>query len=243
MKISAYFPIHYGKEYLESSIKSIRDHVDDILILYTERPSYGQGTNLKNPDSKEELWEIVNKHAYKYQWVDIPLTFQENVHRTSYKQYLDSDIVLAVDADEVWQDLDVAIKSAYDSKAKNVCVGGDRWYHFWRSFNEVNRDGFYPVRFHNKNYTKNSEIIHKGSIYHMGYAQSEELTKYKISCHGHKSIPGTWIYEKWLNYQKGQTTHLHPDSNDVWIETVDFDKRKLPKVLKEHPYYNLDRIV
>ena len=35
MKVSAYYPIHYGKEYLEASIKSIRDHVDEILILYT----------------------------------------------------------------------------------------------------------------------------------------------------------------------------------------------------------------
>ena len=59
-------------------------------------------------------------------------------------------------------------------------MGGDRWWHFWRSFNECHRDGFYPTRFHVVGGKDESTIIHKGKIYHMGYAQSEAITAYKI---------------------------------------------------------------
>ena len=37
IKTLAYIPLHYGKEYLEATIKSIDAHVDKILILYTIR--------------------------------------------------------------------------------------------------------------------------------------------------------------------------------------------------------------
>ncbi len=230
MKTAAYYPVHYGVEYLEASIKSIRDRVDEILILYTDVPSYGQSTSLQNPDSKDELIAIVEDHAHSFKWVDIQRTYLENSHREQYRQYLaDYDLVLAVDTDEVWDNLDLAIKDAYDTKARNVGVGGDRWLHFWRSFNEVNIDGFYPIRFHNKRYSREQEIIHSGTVYHFGYAQSEALTRYKISCHGHKSIPGSWSHDKWITYERGLTSYLHPDAQEVWIETIDLDKASLPE--------------
>mgnify|MGYP003650016175 FL=1 len=243
MKVSAYYPIHYGKEYLEASIKSIRDHVDEILILYTDNPSYGKATHLPNPDSKEEIRAIVEAHSNSFRWVDIGRTHQENIHREQWRQYLgDSDLVLAVDADEIWDELEPAIKDAYDSRIKNVNVAGSQWKHFWRSFNECHVDGFAPTRFHNKRYTQDAGVIHSGKVYHMGYAQSEKITRYKISCHGHKDILRTWLDSKWINYRKGITTHLHPDSQTVWIETNDFDKNEMPQVLKDHKYFNLERI-
>jgi hypothetical protein len=244
MKVSAYYPIHYGKEYLEASIKSIRDHVDEILILYTDHPSYGKGTNLPNPDSKEEIRAIVENNANAFTWVNIKVSHQENLHRDQWRKYLgNADLVLAVDADEIWDDLDIAIKDAYDSKVKNVNVAGSQWKHFWRSFNECHQDGFAPTRFHNKRYTQDSGVIQSGKVYHMGYAQSEAITEYKISCHGHKSIPTRWFNDKWLTYRKGNTTHLHPDSQTVWIETNDFERNEMPQVLKDHPYFNVAKIV
>lgn len=244
MKTLAYLPIHYGREYLDATIRSITDHVDEILILYTYEPSYGQKGSIKNPESRQELRDIAFNASNKIKWVEIEPTNQENIHRKKAFDYSNGfDLIMAVDADEVWDDVEEAKKEAWDSKCQNVNVGGDCWWHFWRSFNECHRDGFYPTRFHVVGGKKESTIIHKGKIYHMGYAQSEAITKYKISVHGHKSIPGSWFNDKWLNYKKGETKYLHPDSRDVWIETQDFDKTKLPKVLKDHPYYNLDKII
>ena len=54
MKTLAYIPLHYGREYLEACITSIEPHVDKILILYTESPSYGQNRGLRNPETREE---------------------------------------------------------------------------------------------------------------------------------------------------------------------------------------------
>ena len=243
IKTLAYIPLHYGKEYLEATIKSIDNHVDKILILYTEKPSYGQVGGLKNPDTREELKKIAFDSSDKIQWVEIQAT-QENKHRQMAFEYANGyDLIMAVDADEVWEDVEEAKQAAYESGCKHVNVGGDRWWHFWRSFNECHRDGFYPTRFHVVGGKEESTIIHKGKIYHMGYAQSEAITAYKISCHGHKDIKSSWLKHKWLNYKKGVTKVLHPDSETVWIETQPFDKTTLPKVLKDHPYYNLDKIV
>jgi len=243
MKTLAYIPLHYGKEYLEVTIKSIDPHVDKILILYTNTPSYGQDGRLKNPDTREELKKIAFDSSSKIEWVEIPRTSQENKHRQLVFNYAKGyDLIMAVDADEVWDDVEEAKIAAYESGCINVNVGGDRWWHFWRSFNECHRDGFYPTRFHVVNGKNESTIIHKGKIFHMGYAQSEAVTRYKISCHGHKDIKETWLRDKWLNYEKGVTKILHPDSETVWIETEPFDKTTLPELLKQHPYYDLERI-
>jgi hypothetical protein len=243
IKTLAYIPLHYGSEYLDAVIRSIDDHVDEILILYTDRPSYGQDSRMRNPDNGNQLRSIAEHASNKIKWVNIPKTTEENKHRKLVFEYARGfDLILAVDADEIWEDLDKAKEAAYKTGCENVNVAGSQWYHFWRSFNEVHRDGFAPTRFHVVN-GKGNGVINEGKIYHMGYAQSELITEYKISCHGHKSIPHTWFREKWLKYKKGQTTHLHPDSQTVWIETEDFDKTTLPDVLKNHRYYNLDKIV
>ncbi|GAG82075.1 unnamed protein product, partial [marine sediment metagenome] len=33
-----------------------------------------------------------------------------------------------------------------------------------------------------------------------------------------------------------------PCSGDVWKELKHFDRSKLPKIMKQHPYYNLEKI-
>lgn len=243
IKTLAYIPLHYGSPYLDAVIRSIDPHVDKILILYTETPSYGQDRGMKNPDSRELLYKIAHDASQKIEWVEIPKMGQENRHRRLVYNYSGGyDLIMAVDSDEIFDDVERMKAAAMKTNCKTVNVGGDCWWHFWRSFNECNRDGFYPTRFHVVNGEDRAEIIHVGKVYHMGYALPEEFTRYKISVHGHKSILSTWLDNKWANYKKGETTVLHPDSNDVWIETQPFDKTKLPKVLKEHPFYNLERI-
>ena len=54
MKTLAYYPVHYGAEYLDASIRSISDQVDKIVILYTTHPSYGHGTSTPCPESESE---------------------------------------------------------------------------------------------------------------------------------------------------------------------------------------------
>ena len=237
----AYIPLHYGKQYLDYVLKSIHPFVDTILILYTSTPTYGHNTNLKNPDSGQELKAICDKYN-KIEWQDITGSVsRENNHRQLAYRYAQEslrrpngknfDLVFAVDSDEIWnpEKVEEALHAAYNSGNHFHCIAGSQWYHFWKNHKEVNRDGFYPMRIANlNNNVKNQKIIDKGEIYHMGYALDEEIMRYKLSCHGHKSeIPARWFEDKWLNYERGVTTHLHPASRDIWIQTEDFTG-KLP---------------
>lgn len=227
MRTLAYMPLHYGLDYLEPVLKSIRDSVDDILICYTKHPSYGHEGSLKNPDSEEDLRAVCE--GFNVIWQEVKAS-RENQHRQyaiDYAQSKGYDIALAVDSDEIWQPDTVkkALQAASNTGARFNCIAGSNWYHFWKNHKEVNRDGFYPMRIININERNNKqEIIKEGMIYHMGYAISEELMRYKLSCHGHKSeIPGNWFEDKWLNYKRGVTKYLHPASRDIWVETEDFN--------------------
>lgn len=239
MKTLAYIPLHYGSDYLKAALTSIDPFVDTILILYSETPTYGHSGSLKNPDTKEVLQSICAEFD-KVRWVDITnrRISRENVHRELAYQYAREkggyDLVFAVDADEVWEQstIEETLTTAYNSNAFFNHIGHEAWLHFWKGHKEYNTDGFYPLRIVNLNNNNTDHtILNCGRLYHMGYAISEDAMRYKISCHGHKrEIAQTWMHDKWLNYQKGVTTHLHPASQDVWIETKIFEG-KLPDYL------------
>lgn len=243
-KVLAYYPLHYGSEYLKESLLSIIENVDKVLFLYTATPSYGQTSDLHNPDTEENLKKIAHSVCGdKMEWVQVSGVYRENIHRNLVFGYAESyDLIMAVDADEVWENLPLAIAAAMETKAKNINVAGSQWYHFWRSFNEVNRDAFAPTRFHCVRSIIENATIHCGIVYHFGYAQSEQITEYKISIHGHQSILKSWVFEKFKSYEKGVTKFLHPDSQTVWIETEPFDKTLLPFILQEHPNWYKSKI-
>lgn len=249
MRTLGYCPYNYGREYIEYSLKSVIDHVDEFLILYSGQPSYGQSGLIKNPEKYSDLIEITDQFP-KVTVKSIPTVNGENKHRGMATEYANSkgyDLLFAVDADEVWnpETVEKAKKTAYDGGKKRYGVNHQGWFHFWRSFNEVNKDGFEPIRWTNLNVRNNNDQgTTSGMVYHFGYANSVELQRYKMSIHGHKGeIKNTWFDQKWLNYEKGVTKQLHPASNDIWIETQYFDKYSLPEFMKDHPYFNLDRII
>lgn len=238
MKKLAYSPILYGSEYLEKAIKSVSDVVDEHLILYTNRPSYGHAGNLSNPDSKQDILNICNKFNHVI-FHEVNVNGEGN-HRKlafNYANQNNYDIVLAVDYDEIW-DTNMARKAinmAYEGNSYQYGVAGTQWVTFWKSLNEYVTDGFYPIRLFNlRNKIGTQEILHDNNIwiYHMGYCISDELMEYKLSCHGHKSeIPRDWINNKWYGYQKGVTKYLHPATDAYWIEAKDRDF-ELPNILK-----------
>lgn len=247
MKTLAYIVCHYGKEYLEYSIKSVIDSVDEILILYSSKPTFGHGTDIPNPDSYEELRSIADKFS-KVKWMDVTVNGEGN-HRNLALGYAGNnfDIVLAVDADEVWNPdtVEPCINTAFDGKERRYTTNHQGWYHFYRSFNEACRDGFEPIRLTNMNARNNDQgRVTESVIYHFGYANCEKLQEYKMAIHGHKGeISNDWFTKKWLNYRKGETEYLHPASNDIWKETEPFNKDLLPDFMKDHHYYNLEKIV
>jgi hypothetical protein len=240
-KILGYTALHYGKEYLRESLGSVIDHVDRMLILYTDKPSYGFGTEAKCPDSEEELRKIAEEVCgEKLLWIKGGWG-QEGAHRGEAFRYSGGyDGMLAIDADEVYcqKTLPKAIEDGMKSAHWLSGFGG--YINFWRSFNHACYDGFTPVRFTNlhRNHDTGMGVV-SCTVYHFSTAQSAETMRYKLEIHGHKNeIRKNWLEEI---YFSDQMEDLHLTSFGLWNATP-FDKETLPESLKSHPNFNKERI-
>jgi len=216
MKVLAYYPIHYGAEYLNASIKSIDTLVDKIVILYTPSPSYGYQTDIPCPESEEELRAIAESSSSKIEWMNIGGSTNEGRHRgIAFNQAEGFDIMLPVDADEIWEtsSLERCIKETYDGSSWRRNISG--FVNFWKSFNWACYDSFQPARAFNLNRNNLIEESIQGTIYHFGYAQSEKIMNYKFEIHGHKSeIKPGWLQNTYYGWEPGKLD-LHPTCG-VW---------------------------
>jgi len=248
MRVLGAVCLHYGKDYFEQSLASIVDHVEEIVVFYSSVPSHGTKTNMVCPDSRSELRIIADK--FNCTWQEISGIGAENHHRQQYINYGKSkgyDQILIIDSDEIHisSEIPEMLRCAGEQNVKRIGIDGSRWVTLWKSFNEYVTDGFAPVRVINLKKPDGEVSIKKGFIYHMGYCISDKLMEYKISCHGHRADfenNSSWLNEKWKGYKKGETKYLHPATEAYWIETEPFDKTTLPQILKDHQFYNLEKI-
>lgn len=221
MRIIAYCPIHYGKDYLKASIESYTDLVDEIYMLYSPTPSYGHTGNLINPDSEQELKHIALQFR-KVHWIKVH-TGQEASHRSMINQYSNgADLIIATDSDEVWntESLEKAIPWCLEQPFGNFGVTGFR--HFWRSLSKVCHDGFIPIRMIRPGLKGETRV--EATIYHFGYCITSEMMRYKWSIHGHKDElrPG-WIEDTYLS---DKVIDLHPVAIGLWNATY-YDKNEI----------------
>jgi hypothetical protein len=243
-KILAYVSCHYGKDYLGYAIRSIYPFVDKILILYTPKPSYGHHTELVNPDNEKDIRLAAFKFGdpdHKIKWMEGQYG-NEGQHRhvaTEYAQNMGYDTVMALDYDEIWdhESIRSAIQYVINSDKKIFRVP---MIHFWRSFNYVCRDLAQPVRFTKLSGEGDAYVPLETPVYHFGYAIPTDLLAYKSSIHGHKDEwRENWFNEVWLADRR---TDVHPTCEQDFWTPEDFDKRKLPKFMRKHPFYNLEVI-
>jgi len=239
-----YMILHSGAHYLRAAIESMKTQVDQILILYSEHPSQGYGTDLECPDNRDLLRNIVEPYRKKIIWVDGNWG-NEGDHTNAVYMFADKfEWLIRFDADEVFPDgmVDEMIKQAEKTQSRNFQFP---FMHFWRSFNEVCRDAQFPYRMiHNTNNVDGDSILDscdgKYVVHHMGYAIPNKYMIYKWEITGHKSeLKPEWFSDIW--YGGGQED-LHPVSRGLWPKSEKFDKNLMPKSLKEHPYFHLKRI-
>jgi hypothetical protein len=241
MRVLAYIPLHYGKEYLSEAIKSIHDSVEKIIILYTDKPSFGYSTGLPCPDTREEMFHQAKNTSHKVEWIEIAAG-KEGEHRELIHYYSHGyDLIVTVDADEIWsgEDLKRCLKQAYESHERNYGIAG--FVNFYRSFNTVCIDHFTPIRIIKPSGIAGTMKVLNGTIYHFGYAQRNEVMRYKWSCHGHRDeLRNGWMEHKYFGYVTGMTD-LHPVAAGIW-NPISFDKNTLPDFLKQHPNFNKEII-
>jgi len=243
--IAACYVLHYGKEWLQWSMRSVKDFVDDIYIFYSATPSHGHRTTMTCPETRNELYDIA-RGAY---WIDCGPFGWEGQHRDFACDTLRDagyDQILVVDADEIWPPelLHNFIEFSKNSSAKKIRVG---MRHFWRSLKWVCDDSTEPLRMFNVHADNKDEVYYPldgGKVYHMGYAQSATIMLYKISIHGHKSEwRGNWYQEKFLNWKPGDLD-VHPTCERNFWDPKPFvdEDGTLEYLVGDHPYYNLDII-
>lgn len=240
MKVSACTVIHYGSDYAGYALRSVYDAVDEAIVCYTPHPSHGTRTAARCPETREQVRAAVDVGP-KVRWHEVDAFWQEGKHRDYALSLCKGELVLVVDADEVWapEALNRVLQVARDGRHRDTLVA---CLTPWRSFHWLCRDDMMPVR-----------VIRPGAagvqpapldvrFWHFGYAIRDEILRYKISIHGHRGDPGwnsNWYEEKWLPWPP--VKDVHPTHCGPW-NPEPFDKNLLPAILREHPFWSLDKI-
>ncbi len=249
----AYYTLHYGKEYLAHSIRSIQDSVDEIHMLYSATPSFGFPTAESNPDSLEEMVREAAKFATK------PIVWHtgkwhgEGHHRDAINQIAKdrgTSLIAIVDADELWHPETFAASLNWIEQHPKPGINRYRtWFvHLWQSFGYICRDPCVPERFVDLRCPGGAvdylpREIQAHPVYHFGYAQSEALMRYKWKIHGHQSeLRPRWL-ERFMTWKLGDTD-MHPTNENFWTpEVTDAGtKAVIDRLLYDHPYYGREII-
>jgi hypothetical protein len=245
--IVAYSVVHYGSDYIGYAIKSVYDHVDKILIFYTNKPSHGHSSNLNNPDSRDRVknaaYNTFGDPQNKIIWEEGNWE-HEGKHRdhavdTAAKH--GADVVLVLDTDEIWPK-DVLEKFLDQVTKSTRYQFGIRMLTFWRNFSTICIDDMLPIRAKKPKISNRDYEWIDGRVLHFGYARKSEDIAYKISCHGHSNEwDKNWYSKKFLGWPGCGNADLHPTCKNTWAAQP-YDKTTLPEFMKSHPYYNLEII-
>lgn len=246
MKITAYAPILYGKEFLSWSIRSIIDYVDSYVVLYTKTGSHGTQTDEPCPDTYDELYQLARDAAgSKLTWINGTWK-HEGEQRDSIFYYAgNSDLILPIDYDEIPEPglVEMMIQQGYKSEARNFYVP---MRHYWRSFHRCFlHDPAMPIRVINPRATEGYTTLNTdGKAYnHLGYAIRPELMRWKWLIHGHVNQlrkDCDWFNDRYMN--KDAKTDLHPVGSDYWnyeiVNPIDY----MPAFMADHPYFGREWI-
>lgn len=234
----------YGKEFLYYALASVRDAVDEVWVLYTPTGSQGHREVTPCPDTKEELYAIaLDAAGDKLRWRN-GLWWHEGEHRDAIYQYApDADIILTVDADEVYEDglAEDAIRYAEHAGVRQIRLP---FLHLWRSFKRgFPHDPAYPARVVNTHVGGDAVTMPTDKrVWHFGYCQSSQIVGWKwANVHGHMNELRRDC--DWFNdvFMANRQTDCHPVGSEHW-QAEDIDLTRLPSVLQTHPYRHLDVI-
>jgi hypothetical protein len=245
MKVIAYTALHYGREYLKYAIWSVIDAVDEYYVLYTPTGSHGTRTGVKCPESRHSLYrEAVLGAGDKLRWIDGQWDHEGNQRDSIFKFVPDADMVLVLDADEIWAP--GLAEKAITAATSHPQIRNWRMpmQHYWRSFKRcILHDPAYPVRLINTRASGTENTLDTPlRIHHMGYAQSAAIVRYKLLTHGHRGEfrrDCDWFNDKFLaNAQRD----CHPVGSDYWNPEPVNPAAVLPPFMKTHPFWDKDLI-
>lgn len=246
MTTVAFTVLHYGTDWLPYSVASVAPCVDRWVFAYSPTPSHGHGTDLPCPDSEDDLRNAVQSAIGQtpFDWYRGSWPHEGAQRDLIYQVAPESDVILVVDADEVWHAgaVPLVVQAALASGAQYNRLP---FVHFWRSLNYVCLDAALPTRVivprAPNDQGHEAYLNDVPPVLHFGYAIRNELMFYKWQIHGHKAemSPERWAtwwprYRDW-SVERGPFFDLHPVNKDYW-RAVRYEGA-LPDVLTEHPFH------
>lgn len=255
MKRIGFCCLYYGKVWLPWAVKAAQEAVDEIHIIYTDRPSFGRSPDVQCPDTEDELKQAAHRFLSKPLFWHRGNYPNESAHREAIypiaKERRASQI-LVFDSDEVFDP--TMAKAALDAAVGQNGIVRMRFQHYFRSFRWVCHDPCMPVRILNlgaDGRPKPGEWYcspQLRNVWHFGYMQTMQLMDFKWGgIHGHQAeLKPNWLVEKYRNFQPGVTKDLHPCNgwNDVdkkfFWEAVPTDPetmKAMEPILGDHPWW------
>lgn len=258
MKIISLTVLHYGAQYLASAISTVVNHMDECWFLYTPKGSHGARTDVPCPETEQELYDIARTSAgSRFRWHSGEYAYEGQHRDKIYELVPDADVILTLDADELWPTIPYEDNYPATGKLREVLeeagsqdkIWSYRWpmIHMWRSLHRgILHDPAYPQRITiTKNMGKKKTTIDTlpmPPIVHCGYAQTPPIVEYKWKVHGHigelrKDV--NWFQDKFL---ANAQSDVHPVGSEYWnVEDVNL-LEYLPRWIKYHKFYNMEVI-
>jgi hypothetical protein len=265
-KISVGMIVYNGSDYIEYAIKSIYNYVNQIIIVDGSVEKYSDSDSISSNDGTIEIIkrlkekDIFNKiefvPALDRKWKDKIEMQNEIAKRVTGEYYV------KIDHDEIWKPETLLAAINFMEKNLKVNILKMPFYHFWLNFNQVAIDDGgkwstkhprvwrwsngmkhllsfnYFVDSKNNRITGDAEF--KGDrIYHFGYVRQLNILKNKINYYKTRGIEKN-VSDTVTNWKKGNETQ--PTQKGANSSCIDFDKKLLPEILKDHPYYNIKDI-
>lgn len=243
MRVLSYTVLHYGKDYLDYALRSVQSNVDRSIIVYTPHPSHDHKIDINPPETLEQLQQSVTIDC---DWYKTEGIFYEGRQRDEAVRICESngaDLILVVDYDEVWSTPTLSRVLNYvwqQNKARNWLIN---FTHLWKSFNWCCRDQGWPVRIIDTRHKDRTAYVPKefGEIYHFGYAVTDRIMQYKWKIHGHKNdLREGWLTGQWQAWLP--VNDCHPTNDKGFWNPESFDRERLPLLMKNHPFYDLEKI-
>jgi len=146
MQTVAYTALHYGAQYLRWAIRSVIDQIDTYVVLYSPEGSHGTRSAVRCPESRDQLYAIAQDAAgLKLKWIDGVWDYEGQQRDTIYDIAPYADLILTVDADEIWAtDMVYHLQKMRFQAPRKVRLP---MIHYWRSFHKaIVHDPAFPVR-------------------------------------------------------------------------------------------------
>lgn len=245
-KIIVHAPIYNQEHFIDAWVNNANEYADEIIALYSPYPwSYNKDAMIElKPDSTgKRLESLRNKYPKLHIFTD---TWKnETVQRNKgieYAKYLEGDILLIVDCDEMFEKKEIFNAIMWMEKNK-----ADFWFmnhiQLIKNFqwSIITPDGLpkfqFALNLHSDNSFKDKRTITKGNsliipdnickCWHLSYLMPKNKLEEKLKSFGHSNeIQKNWLSDIWPKIDL-DARDFHPVNPKGWkeIKTVEVPKQ------------------